>query len=184
MNDSSMPVFATLDQHEIGLFDAADGDISFTRLAARAVLVNDSNKIAVMNFTKTSYYKLPGGGIDDGEEIIDALKREIQEETGYTITDIQPLGIIEEYRYFCGMHQTSYCFVARTADFVGTQLTDKEAQEGMNLQWANSIDEAIAWIESVTVLDENGSKAVGLEMMKFRDIAILRKSATILDQRA
>ncbi|MFZ1258599.1 MAG: NUDIX domain-containing protein [Candidatus Saccharimonas sp.] len=175
MSDSNMKLIASLDQHDLSIYDDADRDISWTRRAARAVLTNEHGEIAVMHFTKTGSYKLPGGGIDDGEEIVNALHREILEETGYKITDIQKLGIVEEDRYFCGMHQTSYCFAATAAEFVGARLTKKEEAEGMNLRWANDIDEAISWIESGEYMDEDGSKA-GLSMMKLRDIAILKSS--------
>ncbi|HRC28042.1 MAG TPA: NUDIX domain-containing protein [Candidatus Saccharimonas sp.] len=168
-----MNTFLRLDQHAMGLHDANDGPISWIRLAARAVLVDEHGRIAVMHFTRTGSYKLPGGGIDEGEEHTAALRRELQEETGYEVADIKELGAVDENRYFCGMNQISYCYTARPTHHVGTALTEKEAHEGMNLQWASSIDEAIAWIESGTTTDEDGS-AVGLAMMKARDCAILR----------
>ncbi len=171
MND----LILTLDQHDLGLREPTDGPIEFTREAARAVLINNEGKVAIMNFTVTGSYKLPGGGVDDGEDIETALHREIREETGYKITAIKPIGRIEENRYFCNMHQISWCFMARVADFVGTDLTEKEATEGMNLQWAKSFDEAIAWIESASQLDEDGSQT-GLAMMKQREVAILRRA--------
>ena len=77
------------------------------------------------------------------------------------------------------MHQTSYCFIAKVTDFVGADLTEKEAAHGMNLQWADSFEQAIAWIESASQLDEDGSKA-GLEMMKLREVAILRQAQKVL----
>lgn len=36
--------------------------------------------------------QLPGGGIDNGESIADALLRETREETGFLIKDINPIG--------------------------------------------------------------------------------------------
>ena len=171
--------FLTLNQHDLNIHEPTDGDITFTRVAARAVLLNDKEQVAVMNFTITGSYKLPGGGVDEGEEIEAALHREVREETGYEITDIQPLGRVEEDRYFCNMHQTSWCFVAKVTDFVGADLTPKEEAQGMNLQWADSFEQAIAWIESASQLDEDGSKA-GLEMMKLREVAILRQAQKAL----
>ncbi len=174
-----MNLITTLDQHDMGLHEATDTDISRTRHAARAVMTNDSGKIAIMHFTKTGAYKLPGGGVDEGEEIIAALYREILEETGYTITNIRELGVVEEDRYFCGLHQTSHCYEATAVDFVGAQLTTNEAEGGMNLRWADSIDQAIAWIESCQTTDTNASTA-GLVMMQTRDIAILRAAKKIV----
>ncbi|MBP6037751.1 MAG: NUDIX domain-containing protein [Candidatus Saccharimonas sp.] len=167
-----MNIIASFDQHKLGHIDPTDQKISFSRQAARAVLTNQNKQIAVMNFTKNGSFKLPGGGVDDGEDIVEALHREIEEETGYHITNIKELGVVEEDRYFCGMHQTSYCFTADVTDFVGTKLTEHERSEGMNLRWAQSIDEAISWVKSGNTVDEDGS-AIGLAMMQLRDSTIL-----------
>lgn len=161
------------DQHDMGLHEPSDGPVTFERSAARAVVFDENGRIAVMHFTATGSYKLPGGGIDDGEDKLDALQRELQEEMGYMVRDIRELGIVDEMRYFCGMHQTSYCYTARVDTYVGTALTEKEAEQGMNLRWAKDFDEAITWIASGSTLDEDGSYA-GLEMMKARDSAIVR----------
>ncbi len=171
-----MRQLALLDQHQLGLREASDQPISYTRHAARAVLFNAAGQVAVMHFTATGSYKLPGGGIDEGEDTITALHREIREETGYEITDIKELGEVVEYRYFCGMHQISYCFTASATNFVGTELTQKEQDAGMELQWFDTITDAITAIESGHNIDEDGSET-GLKMMILRDVAILKATA-------
>ena len=167
-----------LDQHAMGLNEATDKPIDYTRQAARAVMRNGDGQIAIMHFTTTGSYKLPGGGIDEGEEALTALHRELREETGYTITDVAELGTVTENRYYCGMHQISYCYTALAGDFVGTELTEKEQSEGMELCWADTVEQAIEWIESGDTLDEDSS-ATGLAMMKARDIAILRAADSV-----
>ena len=166
------------DQHAMGLHEPTDTSISYARQAARAVMRNDRDQIAIMHFTVTGSYKLPGGGIDEGEETLAALHRELREETGYTITDVAELGTVTENRYYCGMHQISYCYTALAGDFVGTELTEKEQSEGMELCWADTVEQAIEWIESGDTLDEDGS-ATGLAMIKARDIAILRAADSV-----
>lgn len=168
-----MKLIATHDQHKLGFHDPNDGPITFERRAARAVLYDEAGRIAVMHFAVTGVYKLPGGGIDEGEDIQAALYREVREEAGYEITDVQELGVVEEDRYLCGMHQTSYCFMAKASKFVGTELTDEEAAQGMELVWTDSIDDAITMIESKSIIAEDGSQ-IGHDMMKLREVAILR----------
>ena len=174
--NKDMKQIAFIDQHKLELTSPHDQELTWTRHAARAVLRDGDNRVAIMHFTVNGSYKLPGGGIDEGEDTETALRREVREEAGYTITDIKELGVVEENRYFNGMHQLSYCFTALAVDFVGTQLTEKEAAGGMELVWFDDIEAAIAAIESAHVTDEDGSE-IGLEMMKRRDIAILRASA-------
>ena len=168
-----MRQIALFDQHQLGLQDTSDQPISFTRHAARAVLFNTQGQVAVMYFTANGSYKLPGGGVDDGEDTVTALHREIREETGYEITDVTELGEVVEYRYFCGMHQVSHCYTATVTQFVGTQLTQKEQDGGMQLRWFDTIPQAVAAIESGHQVDEDGS-ATGLKMMILRDTTILR----------
>lgn len=170
-----MKTIASFDQYTLGFHDSSDRPIHFTRRAARAVLFNAADQVAVMHFATTGSYKLPGGGIDEGEATIDALHREVREKAGYTIANVRELGVIEEDRYFCGMHQTSYCFAATVDAFVGTELTDEEAAKGMELRWVDSVDDAIKAIESRTHVDEDG-QAIGLAMMKLRETTILRSA--------
>lgn len=164
------------DQHDLGITTPSDQNLWFERRAARAVLHNSYGQVAVMYFSTNGSYKLPGGGIDEGEEIIDALHREVREETGYTITNTRELGLVEEKCHYNGMHQISYCFTAETVDFVGADLTEGEAADGMELVWLDTIDDAISAIKGAPAIDV-GDNGAGLHMMKLRDIAILRASA-------
>ena len=66
------------------------------RKAARAVVINDRDEIALLFVANGNYHKLPGGGIENNETIYDALKREVEEEVGTMIEDIEELEELEE----------------------------------------------------------------------------------------
>ena len=76
-------------------------------------------------FTKSSVgVELPAGYVDDGEEYIDAVKREVLEESGYTSDNIIEL---------CGYYQDVGCseafnrgYLARDCYKVGEQKLDKD----------------------------------------------------------
>lgn len=59
------------------------------RLAARAVIVIDGKILLIK--TNKGDYKFPGGGLEDGESAIVALKREVLEETGYKVSAVKEL---------------------------------------------------------------------------------------------
>jgi 8-oxo-dGTP pyrophosphatase MutT (NUDIX family) len=68
--------------------------IETKRRSVRAVIL-DGNKLLVIYLSNLEEYKLPGGGIEKGETLIDALKRETLEEVGFKINQvIKPIGKI------------------------------------------------------------------------------------------
>lgn len=157
-----------------------DGEITWTRKAVRAVALNEKNQVAIVEFTNFGSRKLPGGGVDEGEELTVALAREVREEIGYTIQEVLgEVGIVEETRYYSKMHQISYAYIIRVGDFVGTEPTEKEFSRGISTHWYDSIPDAIAAIEASTGIDEDGDE-IGRIMMNRRDVAILKEADVLL----
>jgi len=68
------------------------------REASRAVLFDENDLIPLLFVSKYNYHKLPGGGIDDGEDKAQALVRECLEEVGSEIEVNGEIGKIIEFR--------------------------------------------------------------------------------------
>ena len=67
---------------------------TFVRDSARSIIIVN-NKIAMVHSLKYDYYKFPGGGIESGENPIDAMIRETREESGLVVKP----ETIKEYGY-------------------------------------------------------------------------------------
>ena len=65
------------------------------RNCVRGVIFNDKEEIALLYingtdmFGKRDHFELPGGGIEENENFYEALQREIDEELGYSIKNIE-----------------------------------------------------------------------------------------------
>lgn len=91
---------------------------------------------------------MPGGGIEDGETIEEAVKRETREEVGYEITNLKPLGhIIEECYGLVGDNALkAFAFIAKAGKNVGVKLTNEEKEEDFVPVWMD-IKDAIKELE-------------------------------------
>lgn len=111
------------------------------RMTARAILKNRKEQYAVMYSKEFQLYSLPGGGVEHGEDAIDAIKREIWEETGCRIVTITELGRVEENRAHCDYTQINDYFVLTTDDEqFSPHLTDNELKHGTTVLWLGFSD--------------------------------------------
>ena len=133
----------------VPVIEIKDGDVGHeavdfpeqfeARYAARAVLVDGDGNVAVSHEGKRGILKSPGGGVEEGEDLMAALSREVREEAGCDMEDVRPLLIIKEMRargYHGGFLQTSTCFVARVKGEKGEPDFDEgERANGFSLRW-------------------------------------------------
>lgn len=145
-------------------------DRSFrTREAARAIVFDADGKVALLYVGKHNYHKLPGGGIDSGEDIHTALARELMEEIGCSASVTGEVGEIIEHRNQFELIQKSYCFTATVSSKNGQpDFTEKEIDEGFSIVWADNLVSAIELLENDTPKNYEG------EFIRIRDLAFLR----------
>lgn len=145
------------------------------RYGARGIIIDSDGNVAVFNKQLKNEYKLPGGGIDKGEDAKEAFKREALEETGCNIEIIDTLGTIEEHESIDNFMQVSTVFVGKVIGKKGDlHLTEKEKNEGARLLWT-SLDEARKLIKNC-INNLNDSKYDNVYHSKFmvtRDYKII-----------
>jgi 8-oxo-dGTP diphosphatase len=171
-----MNLLLELSEEDIG-FKRASRDRKFSlRKAARAVVLNEQQRIALLYVERKSYHKLPGGGLEQGEDVKSALHREVIEEAGVEIRVTRELGAIIEYRVQHELLQLSYGYLALVDKFLsGPTLTEEEKNNGFILKWV-PIDEAISLLQNDTPIDYVG------RFIRNRDLAYIMEASTIINQ--
>lgn len=106
------------------------------RLTSRAVVNRDDGCFAVIYFEKFGFYSLPGGGIEEGEDPMEAVVREVLEETGCSAKELFELGIVSENRGRLDYTQLSHFFlVIANEEIQAPRLTQAEIDEGTRVEW-------------------------------------------------
>lgn len=106
-------------------------------------LIQDGNRILLQNRVKKDWqgYTLPGGHVEPGESFVDAVIREMKEETGLDILKPRLVGIkqfpIEDGRYIVLLFKTE-CFRGQV---VSSDEGEMEWVEYSNLSKIETVDD-------------------------------------------
>lgn len=140
------------------------------RHAARGIVIEGEN-ILLLYTKRYDDYSLPGGGIDEGEDFVEGLKRELREETGAkNVRNVKPFVRYDEYRPWYKpnvdiIHMISHCYVCDIDGELGeTAFEPHELNNGMTPLWMN-IYEAIAHNDAV--IANSDKKGLSIERDTF-----------------
>lgn len=106
------------------------------KLTIMCMLYKDDGSFLVLNRLKKDWPGLtfPGGHVEDDELIIETVVREMKEETGLTVRNIEPRGYFEWNEF--GDNVRHLAMLYRSKDFSGDL---KESSEG-NILWIKEED--------------------------------------------
>lgn len=118
------------------------------RNSARSIILK-AGKIAMINSLKYDYYKFPGGGLENGEDPVEAMIRETREEAGLIVVPetVREYGCVRRIQRSdkdpseCFV-QDNYYYLCEVRDHLTSQhLDDYEKEESYELAY---VDPAIA----------------------------------------
>ena len=127
---------------EMDLHDYAECTRSFVRNSARSIIIRNG-KVAMVHSLKYDYYKFPGGGIEAGENPVEAMIRETREEAGLTVI----LDSVKEYGFVhriqksdsdpaeCFVQDNYYYLCDALDETVSQDLDSYESGEGYRLEF-------------------------------------------------
>jgi len=95
-----------------------------------AVAITEDNKVLMVHQYRHAAeivsLEIPGGVIDPGEEPLQAMRRELLEETGYQFDDFELLSVVYANPSTANNH--TYCYLARGGKKVQEQHLDEQEE--------------------------------------------------------
>ena len=127
---------------EMDLHDYAECTRSFVRNSARSIIIRNG-KVAMVHSLKYDYYKFPGGGIEVGENPVEAMIRETREEAGLTVIldSVKEYGLVHRIQKSdsdpaeCFVQDNYYYLCDALDETVSQDLDSYESGEGYRLEF-------------------------------------------------
>ena len=159
-----------------------DNGYNHTRPIVRAIIYNSQREIALIHilcddiFGHRDYLETPGGGVENNEDLITALKRELREEVGAEITDIEEIGEVIDFYNLLNRKNDQFYFLCKLEKLHERHITNYEKKLLFEVKWI-PIDTAIKMVE-----ETKRTKIATLVIN--RELPILKIAKEMLDRKA
>ena len=172
-----------MDQEELFL-EMEDNEWPFTgtdhdRMIARAIVVDDKDNFYFVRAERDDYFgkatliETAGGGVEAGENLHAAIKRELKEELGVDVEVICKIGVVSDYYNLIHRHNINNYFLCKTVSFGDKHLTSEEIEDYHLTTLKIKYEEALAEYEKCRCT------ALG-RLVANREVPILKRAKELL----
>ena len=109
--------------------------IDHDRLIARAIVVDNEDNFYFVranrddDFGKATLIETAGGGVEAGEDLVTAIKRELAEELGVDVEVMCKIGVVSDYYNLIHRHNINNYFLCKVISFGDKHLTKDEIED-------------------------------------------------------
>lgn len=102
------------------------------RQIVRAIVVDDAGSYYFVRavrddeFGAATLIETSGGGVEPGEDLREAIRRELREELGAEVEILGKIGVVSDYYNLIHRHNVNHYFLCRAKSFGNRHLTEDE----------------------------------------------------------
>ena len=127
-------------------------------------------------FAKATLIETSGGGVEDGEDLETAIRRELREEMGANVEIVCPIGVVSDYYNLIKRHNINHFFLCRALSFGEKHLTEEE-EDDFHLTTLK-----LTYTEALSEYEKNRTSKLG-RLIAQRELPVLERAAELLDRR-
>lgn len=156
--------------------------VDHERNIARAVVYDESGQFYFVRaerddiFGKATLIETSGGGVENGEDLISAIKRELKEELGVQVEVICKIGVVSDYYNLIHRHNINNYFLCKVKSFSEKNLTQDEI-ENFHLSTLK-----LSYKEAVQEYENRANTKLG-KLIVNRELPVLHRAKEIIDER-
>lgn len=126
-------------------------------------------------FGKATLIETSGGGVENGEDLITAVKRELKEELGVSVDVVCKIGIVSDYYNLIHRHNINNYFLCKIKSFGQKNLTQDEIEKFHLSTLKMSYEEAV-------IEYENRKNSKLGTLIANRELPVLHRAKEIIDK--
>lgn len=126
-------------------------------------------------FGKATLIETSGGGVENGEDLITAIQRELKEELGVSVDVVCKIGIVSDYYNLIHRHNINNYFLCKIKSFGEKNLTQDEIEKFHLSTLKMSYEEAV-------IEYENRKNSKLGTLIANRELPVLHRAKEILDK--
>ena len=156
--------------------------IDHDRKIVRAIVFDDQENYYFVrakrddDFGKATLIETSGGGVEAGEDLETALKRELKEELGAEVEIKHKIGIVSDYYNLIHRHNINNYYLCKITSFGEKHLTPDEINEFHLSTLKLSYDEALR------EYNRCANTRIG-KLIAARELPILKQAKNLLDRK-
>lgn len=155
--------------------------VDHERNIARAVVYDESGQFYFVRaerddiFGKATLIETSGGGVENGEDLISAIKRELKEELGMQVEVVCKIGVVSDYYNLIHRHNINNYFLCKVQSFGEKNLTQDEI-ENFHLSTLK-----LSYKEAVQEYENRANTKLG-NLIANRELPVLHRAKEIIDE--
>ena len=126
-------------------------------------------------FGKATLIETSGGGVENGEDLITAIQRELKEELGVSVDVVCKIGIVSDYYNLIHRHNINNYFLCKIKSFGEKNLTQDEIEKFHLSTLKMSYEEAV-------IEYENRKNSKLGTLIANRELPVLHRAKEIIDK--